>query len=878
MNLHSSSPGSTRPVRALARRLARRLCRRAGWQSVLVALAVALPVGVGTVWAVVSATATPTPQEQLALFWGSANARLQTEPGPDGAVEFVPPLVADERLGQILPPSTSRAIDIDVPADLRSENGRRVAVAGRVLDLTDPLTSGMYRIDRGVAGRGGVQLSTALAQRLLVNPGEQVTVSGRPVVVDALLSSREDTARNLLVVSPAAVRPGGQLAGLVDAAGTTADAVGSARWLLRVPVEDIAEVERLVGAQDLGLVNRAEALNRLEPPPLVEAGAIAVSAVLLIEAALMSVAAFTVVVAGQRRNLGLLAAVGATAVLRRRVVRHYALLLAMNGAAAGALIGVVVALSVVPGLQRAAGQDWGPVQPAVGSIAVLVALAVGAALAAAAAPARAVARTPVVALLRGVAAPAVARSRTRRTVRRVLPFLATAVLLGSAAVTGNPLLLAAGVTAAVVLLAELGSALVAARSAHRSARLPPVARVALRSLGSVPTRLTALLAAAGMVAVLGGAVIVVAASVEQERSAELPPMPLGSALLTLAGPMVPAERAVVAAVRPAAYFASAGLLDPTDLAAGPSTITVASPMVRCLERDGQLFGAIDTSECLAEHPGSTLVPSVGIAEFADVVTLTVTAADPVTRSAYEAGAAVAVNGVVGRGATAVDLVRFPSSSDTTTRLLPVASVPVVTGSGSPQHSGLPAVYIAPATADKIGLTVLNGNVFVPATLPATAVPSEEIDRVAAAVPVRHQADLNLVMQGPENDGVAQARTVAFGAVVAATLVAATVLASGTALWNAESRPELSRIAVVGARRRWMVTYGAVHGAALAVLACAVALPPTVVAAAIFLGVVGVPPAVPFPSLLVLVICVVATSAAAGTAVTPRRGLLVAPIV
>jgi hypothetical protein len=387
----------------------------------------------------------------------------------------------------------------------------------------------------------------------------------------------------------------------------------------------------------------------------------------------------------------------------------------------------------------------------------------------------------------------------------------------------------------------------------------------------VPARLTALLAAASLVAVLGGVVVVVAASVAQERSAELPPLPLGSALLTLSGPMTPAEQAVVDAVGPVAHFASAGVPDPADpdpaeAAVAPSLISVASPMLRCLERAGQLLGALDTSTCVAEHPESTLIPGVGIAEFTDVAALTGIGADPAARAAYAAGGAVVVSGVVEPGAVVVDLVRLPGSAEATAGLVPVASVPVVARSVAPQYAGLPTVYLAPTAAEELGLIVLDGQVFVPPAPPALGV----LDRVTAAVPVRYQGDLVMTTQGPEVDGVAQARTVALGAVAVASLVAATVLACGTALWNTESRPELSRIAVAGAGRRWMVRYGALHGTLLGGLTCAVAAAPAAAGAAIFLSVAGVPPTVPVPALLALVACVVAMSAAAGASVTPRR--------
>ena len=275
---------------SVAGRLARRLVHRAPWQSTLIVIVLALPVAIGAAVAAVSATARPTPEERLALFWGSANARLETiSPGAGQPVRVEDPLVLDARVGSVLPPGTKRALDLDVTLPLTSAQGRRINTSGRVLNLADPITRGIYRLDEGALSNAprALTLSSALAAKLNVDVGDEVLVGGQPMQLVALISDRQDLMREIAVVPPAAIQLGGPLHFMLSG-----DNVGTPRWLLQLPDPLDPPPSQLLADYGLAVVDRDTALRRVAESPLVEFAALGLGTGLLLEAALMATAAF----------------------------------------------------------------------------------------------------------------------------------------------------------------------------------------------------------------------------------------------------------------------------------------------------------------------------------------------------------------------------------------------------------------------------------------------------------------------------------------------------------------------------------------------------------------------------------------------------------
>ena len=250
------------------------------------------------------------------------------------------------------------------------------------------------------------------------------------------------------------------------------------------------------------------------------AGVLASATVVLLLVALIAAAGFVVVAQRRLRQLGMLAAVGATE-------RHLRLVLLVNGATVGAIaavVGTMVALAswvaVAGGLETAAGHRIDRFHLPWWLVGAGMVLAVATATAAAWWPARTVARIPVtVALSARPPRPKPAR-RSALAAGLLLVFGVASLALGvdSAHDRANPLLVVAG-TVAIVLAIPLGSPLAIRVAAAAAGRSPVGVRLALRDLVRHQARSGAALAAIS----LGLAIpitIVIAATAAQHTAGE----------------------------------------------------------------------------------------------------------------------------------------------------------------------------------------------------------------------------------------------------------------------------------------------------------------------------------------------------------------------
>ncbi|MDN5748621.1 MAG: FtsX-like permease family protein [Pseudonocardia sp.] len=822
------------------------------------------------------ATAAPTAEEKLSAFWGSADGRLESvPPRPGEAVSVSGPLIADARVDQVLPQGATRVLDLDIPLSVSSSSGRTVDVQGRVLDLADPLTEGIYRIDRGTPtdGERDVILSSALAAKLSVDVGQRVQVNGHPMELVALVSDPRDLGRAIAVVPPAAIEDGGPLHRLLDG-----EHVGTARWLLHLP-EQLSPDERVtLAAQGLALVEREAALRRLADDPLVESAALGLGAGLLVESALMAAAAFTVVARAQRRNIGLLAALGASRKVRSACVLRYAVLVAVSGAVAGALLGELAARIAAPVLARRTEQDWGRFDPSVVTVSLLIVVAVAAALLAAWLPARESSRLPVLPMLRESAlAGTASRSQWINAMVWLILGVAGFVLmaLGGPVWAGNPLLGVGAVVASVVALAGLGSDRLAAVARQPLPSIRPLSRIVIRSLAVIPARLGALVAATGLLIAIGSAGLVVSSSTVAYRSEHYqPPVPTGAVLVQTNSALTDTE--VEAIVRSSGAAAAASFIPATTaLDSGSDQVLAATPLLRCLERNQEVSGLITASACIDEGRTGVIFPSVGSAETSAIEAILGSSIDDQARSVFATGGAVVISTGVLDG-RALDLVRLPrrSAQDDPDALAAVATLPAVQIAARPQYTDLPVAFMLPATAAQLGLDLDGAGVDV-LLLPDHGPNPAPIDlgRVRRALPVDQQAQARIVTAGgPAGLGVLRAVYTAL--LIGTVAVGATVVGSGVALWGAESRPELSRLAVIGARRRWRLSTGAAHGGTIAALACLAGVPPGMVAGALFLGAVDVAVTIPVLALVATLVGTLLAAAAAGAAVTPKGATLI----
>jgi putative ABC transport system permease protein len=245
------------------------------------------------------------------------------------------------------------------------------------------------------------------------------------------------------------------------------------------------------------------------------AGVLVLATVVLLLVALIAAAGFVVVAQRRLRQLGMLAAIGATQ-------RHLRLALMANGATVGAVAAVAGTAMALLGWVALAPRLEGAVHHRIDRsdlpwwlIGAGMLLAVVTATAAAWWPARAVARLPVTLALS--ARPPRPRPARRSAVAAgilvVIGVVCLAVGIDSRRDQADPLLIIPG-TVALVLAIPLASPLAIRVLAAGAARSPVAARLALRDLARYQARSGAALAAVSLALGMAVAAVVAAAAAE----------------------------------------------------------------------------------------------------------------------------------------------------------------------------------------------------------------------------------------------------------------------------------------------------------------------------------------------------------------------------
>ena len=243
-----------------------------------------------------------------------------------------------------------------------------------------------------------------------------------------------------------------------------------------------------------------------------------VATVFLLLASLIAAAGFAVIALRRLRQLGMLAAIGATE-------KHLRLVLLWNGAivgAIGALIGTIVGLAlwlaVAPMLEPALNHRLDRLSLPWTLLAMIVLVAILGATAAAWWPGRAVARVPVALALS-------ARPPRPRPARHsaIVAVVLIAAGIGSLVLSNRerPPLIVAGILATILGTLLLGP--LAIRLFSRVAGHAPIAvRLALRDLARYQARSGAALAAITLALGIAATVVIIAAAEEKKR-ADHPP-------------------------------------------------------------------------------------------------------------------------------------------------------------------------------------------------------------------------------------------------------------------------------------------------------------------------------------------------------------------
>jgi putative ABC transport system permease protein len=369
----------------------------------------------------------------------------------------------------------------------------------RSQDPRGPYAEARLALRRGRYPQGPSQaaVTDGVATLLGLEIGKTLAIDGQRRTVVGIAENPRELSDEFALVSPSSAGAPDQVTVLVDAGAGSVDAF----------VESQGDRSALVGSEARDNDRLVDTLAMFS-----------VSTVFLLLASLVAAAGFAVIAQRRLRQLGMLAAIGATE-------KHLRLVLLTNGAvvgAIGALMGTIVGLAlwvaVAPTLEPAVNHRIDLLSLPWTLLAVVVFVAVLGATAAAWWPGRAVARVPVTLAL-SARPPRPKPAHHSAIVAAVL----IAVGIGSLVFSdrsSRPLIIA-GVLATILgtlLLAPMAIGLFA-----RAAGQAPIAvRLALRDLARYQARSGAALAAITLALGIAATVAIIAAA-EEKQSAGKPP-------------------------------------------------------------------------------------------------------------------------------------------------------------------------------------------------------------------------------------------------------------------------------------------------------------------------------------------------------------------
>src|SRR5918994_2179312 len=348
-------------------------------------------------------------------------------------------------------------------------------------------------------GPGQVAVTDAVATLLGLEIGDPMALDGRRRTVVGIVENPGDLSDEFALVPPSSAGAPDLVTVLVDA---DADAVDSF-------MDGPADSARFgfAGTEARRSNRGADALAMFS-----------VATVFLLLATLVAAAGFAVIAQRRLRQLGALAALGATEKHLRLVLVTNGALVGAIGALIGAILGLAIWLALVPTLEPAVGHRIDPLSLPSTLLVAIVFVAVLGATAAAWWPGRVVARIPVALALS--ARPPRPRATHHST---IVAAVLIAAGIGSLALSNRDSepLIVAGILATIVGTLLLGP--LAIRFVARAARHTPIApRLALRDLARYQARSGAALAAITLALGIAATVVIVAAA-EENKSADEPP-------------------------------------------------------------------------------------------------------------------------------------------------------------------------------------------------------------------------------------------------------------------------------------------------------------------------------------------------------------------
>jgi putative ABC transport system permease protein len=335
------------------------------------------------------------------------------------------------------------------------------------------------------SGAGQVDVTGGIARTLQLRIGSPLSLGGYHQTVTGIVENPSDLSDEFALVLPSSAGPAQSVTVLLDASPASFE---SFRAAFHGPLEWQAQGAGTQGA--------------------VAGGMLGAVTVLLLLVGLVAAAGFAVIAARRQRQLGMLAAIGATRRQLRMVMVASGAVVGAIAAVAGTATGLAAWIAAAPGLETFARHRIDRLNIPWDLVGLGMLLAVVTATAAAWWPARAAARLPVTLALS--ARPPWPRPAHRSALLAALMIVAGVTCLGLANQARPPLIIAGALamTLGLVFISPL-----AIRALAAPARRAPVAvRLAFRDLARHQARSGAALAAISLALGITAAIIISSAA------------------------------------------------------------------------------------------------------------------------------------------------------------------------------------------------------------------------------------------------------------------------------------------------------------------------------------------------------------------------------
>ena len=643
--------------------------------------------------------------------------------------------------------------EVPVPGSVESVEFRAQDPQGAYSAPMLALREGRYP-----TGADQVAVTDAVASTFQLGVGDPLALDGHHRTVVGLVENPSDLGDEFVLVSPSHAAPPESVTILVRASGDQFDAFREANGSPPV-FESRGRSEQATAA----------------------AGTLGLATVALLLGSLVAAAGFAVVAQRRLRQLGMLAAIGATQ-------QHLRLVLLANGAVVGAIAAVVGTtaglvgwIAVAPQVETAAGHRIDRLDVPWWLLGTGMLLAVVTATAAAWWPARTVARIPVTLALS-------ARPPRPKPAHRSAVVAGLLVVIGVVCLTladqTNPPLIIMGTVATALGVLFIGPLAIRALAAS-GARLPLAARLALRDLARYQARSGAALAAISLAVGVAVAVVIIATAAED--TAEEGNLSDRQLLIRIGGPapLVPERTpAELARLQAQVDRLAATLDDPAVIALDMAVDPAAHPEPGSGGSEGGR-PAVELGQPLGEGTSSSFPLYVATPDLLEHFGLDPGAVDPDT------------DVLTAQTGEAFEFVNIPSRGSH-------ANVETI---DSPTYSSLPTSFITPDALRRGGWKPARAGWFVETDRPLT------VAQLATARQLAADAGLTIEARRDQTSLL----VLRAGATAAGMLLALGVLAMTVGLIRSEAAGDLRTLTATGATSRIRRTLTASTAGALALL-------------------------------------------------------------